>query len=258
MKLACIQLDTIPCEINLNVHKALSWSYKALKEGAKYVFLHEGLTADYSSDPIKFSRDLNSSEVYGFSELAKEFDAYIALGLNELYENKPYLSMVWLGKEGVIGVYRKSYLFPTDQGLGNNSFESYLRSYIPHHSGYRMERGIFGAGSGTKVIEVGGLRIGCLICADGGVDEAWETFRFDKPDLIFWQNNRSHISIPTDKAIELNCPIVVGNRCGFSYHFFMKGGACMVSDKGEVIAKANEAGKEEIIYSQFNDLISLV
>ena len=48
---------------------------------------------------------------------------------------------------------------------------------------------VLAAGQGTKVFEVGDYRIGCLICADGSHPAAWETFKHDRPDLIFRQNN---------------------------------------------------------------------
>ena len=251
--LAAVQLDTIACEVNYNVHKAMQWTRRAFEKGAKFVFLHEGLTADYSPDPMRDGRPLDSAEVFGFSALAKRYDGYVALGLNEVWKGRPYISMVYLGPEGVVGVYRKSYLWPN---YTQKEFEAFLQTYVPHKQGYRLERAMLAHGDGTEVLEVGGMRIGCLICADGSRPEAWETFERDRPDLIFWQNNRGNVSDgkPQAQAKALRTPMVVTNRCGFSYHHFQKGGACFVADDGSVVAKANEDGEEEMLLVKFADL----
>ncbi|MDP6039798.1 MAG: carbon-nitrogen hydrolase family protein [Candidatus Latescibacteria bacterium] len=254
MKLAAIQLDTIACEVNLNVHKAMKWGRRAFEEGAEMIFFHEGLTADYSPNPMRDGRSLDSSEVFGFSTLAKRYKGYIALGLNEVFQGRPYISTVFLGSKGVIDVYRKSYLWPN---WPESELLTYLQNYVPYKEGYRLERSVIAPGDGTKVTEVNGLRIGCIICADGSRPEAWETFKKDKPDLIFWQNNRGNVIKRGDAqehAKELDTPMIVTNRCGFSYHHFQEGGTCMIANDGTVVVQANENGEEEIIYASLEDL----
>ena len=58
VKLAVLQLDTIACEVNLNVHKLMIWTRKAFENQANYVFLHEGATADYTPNPLRYGRPL--------------------------------------------------------------------------------------------------------------------------------------------------------------------------------------------------------
>ena len=255
--LAAVQLDTIPREVNHNVHKAMNWVRRAFVQGARFVFLHEGLTADYSPEPMRDGRPLDSAEVFGFSHLAKQYDGYVALGLNEVWQGRPYISMVFLGPDGVVGVYRKSYLWPNPSQHGKDDFDEFLKTYVPHQQGYRQERGILAHGDGTKVLEVGGVRIGCIICADGSQPQAWATFEQDRPDLIFWQNNRGNVIKRGDAqehAAELKTPMVVTNRCGFSYHHFQEGGTCILADDGSVVARANEDGEEEMIFAEYADL----
>jgi len=255
-KLAAIQIDTIPGEVAYNVHKAMGWAFRALAGGAKYVFFHESLTADYTAEPVRHARPLESSEVYGFEHIASRLGGYIALGLNELWQGRPYISTVWIGPQGVIGVYRKSYLWPNDNQLENaaNSDE-FLRNYIPYRAGYRLERGVLACGDGTKVFQVGELRIGTLICADGSQERAWEPFRRDKPDLIVWANNCHNVreSVP-EPAKERGVPIVATNRVGLSHHFWQAGGSRMVASDGSVVAAANEKGEEEMIFARWSDL----
>jgi predicted amidohydrolase len=239
-KLAAIQLDTIACEVNLNVHKAMTWTKRAFLEEAKYVFLHEGLTADYSPDPMRFGRPLDSPEVHGFKVLAKKHEGYVALGLNETWQGRPYISMVLIGPDGVIDVYRKSYLWPNPDQNKKDSFQEFLKTYVPYKSGYRLERSIIAPGDGTRVIRFGELRLGCLICADGSRPEAWLPFEGNTADLIFWQNNRGNVARdgePQKRARELRTPLVATNRCGFSYHHFQEGGTCFVAADGSVVSQ---------------------
>src|ERR1051326_1258467 len=260
-KLAAIQLDTIPCEGNLNVHKAMNWAKRAFDEGAQYVFFHEILTADCTPDPIRYGRSIDSAEVFGFCALAKRYNGYIALGLNEVWRGRPYASMVFAGPQGVVDVYRKSYLYPNPSQRGKEDYDKFLETYVPHEQGYRLERGFLAHGDGTKIIKVGSLRIGCLICADGAQPEAWETFKREPCDLIFWQTNLGNVLTPYDevgdvraRARKLRTPMVCTNRCGFSYHYFQDGGSCMIANDGSVVVKANEKGKEEMIFANLADL----
>jgi predicted amidohydrolase len=257
VKFAVVQLDTIACEVNLNVHKLMIWTRNAFENKANFVFLHEGATADYTPDPLQFGRPLDGAEVHGFAMLCKRYKGFVALGLNEVFENKPYISMVWLGPEGVIGVYRKTYLWPNACQKTDAEFEEYCARYVGHREGFRLERSVLACGEGTKILQVGDLRIGCLICADGAHPKAWETFEKDKPDLIFWQNNRGNVSDgkPNRRARELGVPIVASNRCGFSHGYFQLGGSCVVADDGTTVAQANRNGEEEIIYCEYPDLI---
>lgn len=258
-KLAVIQLDTIAGDVRRNVHKAMNWTRRAFLQGARYVFLHEGLTADYTPEPLQYGRSIHSSEVYGFCHLAAQHKGFVALGLNEVHGGRPYIAMVWIGPEGIIGVYRKTYLWPNISQYGPGDFSDWLATYDPVASGYRLERGILAAGSGTTVMQVGELRIGCLICADGSREEAWHTFEADRPDLIFWQNNRGNLAkdeqVPR-RARELATPIVASNRVGFSYHHFQAGGSIIVAADGSTVIKANESGEEEMIVADYRDLRS--
>lgn len=105
------------------------------------------------------------------------------------------------------------------------------------------------------MIQVGPLRIGSIICADGSQQQAWDTFRRDKPDLIFWANNRHNVrqSVP-QLARELGVPIIATNRVGFSHHFWQAGGSRIVAGDGAIVVATNEKGKEETIFANWLQL----
>jgi len=246
MILAAIQLDTVAMEVNANVHKALHWTQTAFENGAKYVFLHEGLTADYAPDPVRYGRALESVEVFGFAMLAKRYGGFVALGLNEVYKGAPYISCVYLDGNGVIDVYRKSYLWSLPD----------RDDYIGYIHGYRQELGILGHGDGPRNIRVGDLLIGSLICADGNNPKAWEPFRKEPPDIVFYQNNRGNVDEARnpDFCREINRPMVCTNRVGFSYYHFQLGGTRFIRRDGTIAVAANTEGKEQAIYARWQDL----
>ena len=246
MKLAAIQLDTIPMQVDHNVHKALVWCRRAFDEGARFIFLHEGLTADYTPDPMRYGRPLESVEVHSFSVLAKEYGGWIALGLNEVWKGQPYISCVYVDGDGVVDAYRKSYLWSLPD----------RDNYCAYREGYRQELGILAHGGGTRNIRVGELLIGTLICADGNTPAAWETFRREPPDLVFYQNNRGCVDERRNRdfAREIGRPMVVTNRVGYSYFHFQRGGTRFIRRDGTIAAAANTEGREQIIYAYLEDL----
>ena len=246
MKLAAIQLDSIPTDVRGNVARGMTWCKRALDNGAKMVFLHEGLTADYAAEPLRVARPLKSVEVYSFIELASRYDAVIALGLNELWNGQAYISCAYLADGEVVDVYRKSFLW----SLPNP------HDRIPYIDGFRQELGVIGHGDGTRIVQVRGLTIGTIICADGNTDAAWQTFRVSRPDLVFFQNNRSCVDEQRNQAFaqEIQRPMIVTNRVGFSYYHFQLGGSRIIRRDGSIAVAANCDGIPQIIYADFADL----
>jgi predicted amidohydrolase len=93
-----------------------------------------------------------------------------------------------------------------------------MRRCVARGRPHLRERTVLAAGQGTKVFEVGGSRIGCLICADGSQTAAWGTFKHDRPDLIFWQNNQGSVADEKPNLYaKLRVPPVAGNRGLLSY-----------------------------------------
>ena len=246
MKIAAIQLDSAPMDVIGNVRKAMYACRNAFLHGARMIFLHEGLTADYSPEPLRYGRALESFEVHGFTDLAKQFDGYIALGLNEVWRGQPFISCAYLGPTGVVDVYRKSVLWSARN----------RDDCVPYQMGFRQERGILGHGDGPRVVNVGGLRIGTLICADGDVPESWDVFRKDVPDLVLHQSNQTFLRMDYRQAVarEIDRPMVVTNRVGFSYHRFQTGGTRIVRRDGSIAVAANAEGREQTIFADLADL----
>jgi len=244
MLAAVLQLDTIPGEVNGNIHKAMTWARLAFEQGARFVLFHEGVTGDYARDPLPASRTLDSAEVYGFIALARRYEGFVGLGLNELFEGKSCLSTVFLGPDGVEAVYRKTYLWPHVK----------IDGYTDRYDGYRHERMKLAPGTGTAVFRVGKWRVGALICADGIREEAWARLAADRPDFVCYQNNRTSLRYGdvdyAARARECNAPLLVANRVGFSHCHWTPGDSMIIGSDGTVLAQANDQGREEIITAE--------
>jgi len=102
---------------------------------------------------------------YGYTcssleEIAKKNNIFLVFGLAEKDGNKVYNSSVLLGPEGFIGRYRKSHLF----------FE---------------EKDVFDRGdTGFQVYDIGGVRIGMMICFDWWFPESARTLALLGADII--------------------------------------------------------------------------
>ena len=92
---------------------------------------------------------------------------------------------------------------------------------------------------------------------DGDLEQKVEEQFADRPDLIFWQNNRGNLAVDEQvprRAREIGAPMVANNRVGFSYHHFQAGGSIVVDRRGETVVQANEDGEEELIWANYADL----
>ena len=97
--------------------------------------------------------------------LCKRYKGFVALGLNEVLENKPYISMVWLGPEGVMGVYRKTYLWPNEHQKNDAEFAAYRTAMSAIVRGIDQSTRCWLPARARESCRSAICTIGCLICA---------------------------------------------------------------------------------------------
>jgi predicted amidohydrolase len=71
-----------------------------------------------------------------------------------------------------------------------------------------------------------------------------------RPQVVFYPNNRSNLpkfEVFGERAAQIGAPMLVTNRVGKSWMNDTKGGCVIYSATGEVLAKANREGREEIL-----------
>ena len=94
------------------------------------------------------------------------------------------------------------------------------------------------------------MKATCFICADGEARRCIDRAAELKPELVFYPNNRH--KLPEfeqfgERARRIGAPMLVTNRTGYSWKIETTGGCVVYSAGGEVLAKANREGKEEIL-----------
>lgn len=158
-KVCGIQIASKPNDIKYNLEKIRYWAKKAREEfHPELMVFPETVTTGFSPNmPLEDFYNLvepvpgPSTEVVG--KLSKELGAYIVFPTYEKgsREKVIYNSAVLIGpREGIIGIYRKTHLFPTE----------------------RLEGGGWStAGSEAPVFDLGFARIGIMICYDGDFPE---------------------------------------------------------------------------------------
>ena len=152
----------------------------------------------------------------------------IVVGLLEQSHDpiKPYNTAAILGPQGVIGRYRKTHLWD----LG------------PDKEAYR-ECKLFTPGDQLDIFDIGGFKMGVMICADGLFPEVPRTLALKGADLIVYLNSREEVGIEVEAAAEANLiPIAVSNPLGFNGVDHCKGTSRVVGPGIELLTTKNHQG----------------
>jgi predicted amidohydrolase len=99
------------------------------------------------------------------TSLSKNYDTFLVSGFIERENDKLYNSAVLIGKDGLIGKYRKLHLFMNEWDI--------------------FEKGNLG----LPVFDVGHLRIGMLVCFDWIFPEAWRILALKGAEIICHPSN---------------------------------------------------------------------
>jgi predicted amidohydrolase len=172
------------------------------------------------------SESLEESVYMSFlAEKALKRDIFIVSGFNERKGDKLFNSSVLIGPGGCIDVYRKIHLFMN-------------------------EKDIFQKGDGNMpVIDIGGVKVGMLICFDYLFPEIWRMLAIRGTDIICHPSNlltqNAHRCIP---ALSLMNRIFIlnANRIGYERGLLFNGQSFVTNPYGEVMQKASEDNEEVI------------
>jgi len=157
--------------------------------------------------------------------LAQDSGTHFIMGMPEDSDGKYYNSAVLVGPGGVVGTYRKAHLFYEEKLYfqpGENQFE---------------------------IFDVGGVKIGILICFDHLFPEAARVLALQGAQIICYPSN---LVLPTygqlttrTRAIENQVFTILSNRCGTEDRgqksLTYTGSSQMAAPNGEVLASATAA-----------------
>ncbi|TYQ17697.1 UNVERIFIED_CONTAM: putative amidohydrolase [Acetivibrio alkalicellulosi] len=232
-KVACVQMDCIPCDIEENLEKAGTYLIEAKKQGAKLVVLPELFNIGYNLEEFKKLNNYSALKTIEFlSKMSKELGIYIVAGLAESLQDGLYNSAYVFDNLGeVICKYNKMNLFPLSD-----------------------ERKIFIEGNKIATFSFGDFKAGILICYDIRFPEVTIKYfeencnvlivlsAFPFPRLDHWR------TLLRARAIEGQSYIIASNRVGNDGELCFLGNSRIIDPWGTDKAILNESEEGIIIH----------
>ena len=232
--LALVQFDALPEQVDRNLEEMARLTEQAVQAGARWVMFHEGTVCDYTPRLRELAEQVPQGKSTRFAvKLAARWNCFLSFGLSESHSDRYHISQVFVGPKGFIYRYDKTWIW-----------------HDPDDKGYRDEWMRYDPGTGPEIFQFDGIRATCFICADGEARRCLERAAQLRPQLVFYPNNRA--SLPEfelfgQRAKLIGAPMLVTNRVGYSWVHRCLGGCAVYSREGEVLAKANREGREEIL-----------
>lgn len=238
-RIALIQFDARPEQVEANLGRVLELTREAAGGGARWVVFHEGTLSDYTprlEDLAEAVPDGPSTDA--IAATAAACGCFVSFGLSERAQSRGkaahyYISQVFVGPDGYIHHYRKTWLWRDEPDTG-----------------YRNEWARYDPGTGPGLFELDGVCCTCFICADGGAPRCLERAAHLEPDLVFYPNNRAQLPdfpIFGEYARQIGAPMLVTNRVGASWEHDCAGGCAVFDATGQVLAAANREAREEVL-----------
>ncbi|WP_270977379.1 carbon-nitrogen hydrolase family protein [Campylobacter helveticus] len=236
VKLASIQFSPAAYERENNIEKAVFLVRKALEDGAKIVVLPELFDSGYCIEDkdTSFAIDLNDIKnpvLAPLTELAKIYNSYIIANSIEKSKNKLYDTAYILSKKGIVGKYRKIYLYDNEKkrfsrGKKYPIFELKFKDFK-----VKLGLGIcyeIGFSEGARFLALQGAQILVYPAA------------FGKARAYVWD------LASRARALESGCFVVAANRCGQEFskakdkNVKFAGKTKIINPKGEIIQELGE------------------
>ncbi|HOT90820.1 MAG TPA: carbon-nitrogen hydrolase family protein [Anaerolineae bacterium] len=235
MKVAVAQMDPKLGQNDANLARILALFREATEQGARLVVFPECAISGYGFATLEagyaVAETIPGPTTAALTPLCREADAYAVVGLLERCgDENLYNSVVLIGPQGVVGVYRKAHL-PL---LGVDRFTT------PGDSGFRVWDTAIG-------------RVGMIICYDLRFPEAARVLALEGADIIAlptnWPDGSQNAPqlITRTRALENRVFLLACNRCGEESGFWFFGHSQITDPGGNVLAEAG-AG-EEICYA---------
>ena len=232
--IALVQFDAVPEQVDRNLQEVERLTEQAAKSGARWVMFHEGTVCDYTPRLRELAEQVPEGKCTERAiKLASRWKCFISFGLSETRADRFHITQVFVGPQGFFCRYRKTWIWRD-----------------PEDKGYRDEWARYDPGTGPEIFQFDGIRATCFICADGEARRCVERAAELRPQIVFYPNNRETLpefDVFGQRAKTIGAPMLVTNRVGYSWAYKCMGGCVVYSSNGDVLAKANREGKEEIL-----------
>lgn len=219
-KIAGIQMDCQISDVDDNLRRAKLHMELAAEEGARLIVFPECSLTGYGFQSrehgLKNAISKKSKPMADLQQHCKDLGVFTIVGYLEKEGDHLYNSAVCMGPDGIIGNYRKTHL----PYLGVDRFVT------PGTQPY-------------EVYDLGGLKVGILICFDGSFPEPCRVLSLLGADLIVLPTNwpegawGSAAHVPAMRALENHIYFMSVNRVGIENMFRFIGQSRIIDWTGE-------------------------
>ncbi|MHB9033706.1 MAG: carbon-nitrogen hydrolase family protein [Anaerolineae bacterium] len=171
IRIAVVQQDHNPGQVEANRAKALAYAGQALARGADIILFHEELLIGYHPDMAELAEPADGPTTRAFQALLQGTGSVVVYGLTERAGNKFHIAAPVVSAGGLQALYRKTHLWPWAPGL-------------------RDETAFYEPGDELVTFEYRGVRVGIMICYDGDYPEMARAYANRGCALLLWLNNR--------------------------------------------------------------------
>jgi len=226
LRIAAVSMHCEAGEIEGNLERTETFVSKASDLGAHFICFPElSVTGYVLKDPTKVYRRLLPDQILErILGMAQKKGLTIIAGIIEVADGeKPYISQVVAGPDGLLGFYRKTHLSP-------------------------KEKEIFGAGDKIDVFSQGGTIFGVQLCYEAHFPEISTVMALKGAEIIFMphasprrkpeEKVESWLRHLTSRAFDNALFIVACNQAGKTREgFSFPGVAVALNPAGNVVAK---------------------
>lgn len=228
MRIAGIQTDVVFKDISANLAKLDATVRDEVRQGTELTIFPECYSTGYCFDSLEeakaFGESIPGPSTDRVARLCRELNTFVIFGMLELSGKDLFNAAVLIGPDGLIGSYRKVHL----PYLGVDRFTT---------PGDRP----------FEVFTAGSVRIGMLICYDGGFPEAARVLAIRGADLIALPTNwppggayMAEYSI-NSRAMENGIYFAAVNRVGTENGFSFIGKSRICNPTGATMTSLDDA-----------------
>ena len=221
IRIAVVQQDGNPGQVEVNRDKALKFAKEALEQKADVILFHEELLVGYHKDLRELAETIDGTTSKAFQELLKGTGSIIIYGLTEKENNNYFISAPVVSANGIIGNYRKTHLWWKEKGL-------------------RHEPTFYTPGDKLVTFNLKGFKCGIMICYDGDLPEMTRSYANLGCSVIFWMNNRGSRGYQEVKDLAYRNSMIIAASCCCGKNEMgnpCRGGSNVTGPKGELISE---------------------
>ncbi len=221
VRIAVVQQDGNPGQVETNRRKALDFAEKALARQAEIILFHEELLVGYDKNLHKLAEPVDGFTTQAFQKLLKGSGSLIIYGLTEKDNDNYYISAPVVSKDGVIANYRKTHLWWKAEGL-------------------RHEPTFYAPGDKLVTFHYRGYPCGIMICYDGDFPEMTRSYANLGCSMVFWMNNRGSRGPEEVKNLAAGNSMIMAVSCCCGKNEEgdpCRGGSNITGPEGEVMAE---------------------